>query len=1420
MSKTIGIDLGTNSVGWCIRNTSMDDNQITDYGVLTFDKGVASEKGNEFPKVQKRTESRGKRRNYQAEKYRKWKLLEYLIEKELCPLSIEDLDKWRKYEKGGRREYPQSNRFIQWLRFDFNGDGKPDFHLFEKDDTESYYVFRASIIEEKHKRVFQNNPHVLGRVLYQLVQRRGFRGRDEEEAKTMLNGSEKTGTQGRNVIADYIIEHKTLGAALFYYQKENGGRIRQRYNLRRDYEDELKEICKIHNIIEKDYQLLWKAIIWQRPLRTQKGLVGICIYEKNKKRAPISHPLYEEYRTWVFINNLKIEVPEGMDRNIYLKEKIYPIFYKSSNEFELSSILKQLAKDGAVINSKFHSKTKIISAKLLKSFDDILGEDWKEKFQWKSIHNRESQPKKKTDNKFTFEDIWHVLNTFDGQENLQKFALEKLNLDEEKATKFSKIKLNQGYATLSLSAIKKVLPFLQKGFLYSHAIYLANLYKVLGSEEITEGLSLYFADEVDKIIRNNKDQKTLNDIVNNLIQTELNEEHRYSIEVDRGLDSSELKRINNKIIEVIGEKTWNDFENDRKLETTNYIYNKFKEFLRKSVLSKKNIFVEQPRLHNQIFEFLQDTYDIPLERKKYLWHPSEQENYAAASEYQEYKIKDNSIFLTENKIQQFLQRNPNAEYQGRSLKLLGSPEPISKGFKNPMALKSLQKLKQLLNYLLQTDKINDDTRVVIEIARELNDANKRKAIERWNNEREKENEVFRKKIREINEECKTTFDENDKTLLKKIRLWEEQARKCLYTGKTINSSDIFNGSYYDIEHTVPASISFDSELKNLTLTDTNFNRIVKGKLFPTQLSNYNTEAIINGKSYNPIIKNIEIIFGKRTVTIKKIKGKEVESVEWKKIEELQNSYDEWKKKASYASTKDVKDACIQRYHMIKFDLDYLKSKLHTFTLEEYKSGWKNSQLRDTQIITKYALPYLKTVFKKVAVEKAEVVNCFKEIYEIKLPFAKKNRNVHSHHAIDAAILTLIPPYYERDKILQKYNDEKDRKTGKIYHEKPKDWENFSASKVLFIEKEILINNLSENKTSLSTYKKVRKKGKIVYLKYKDNLGEWHDRLDKNGKKTPKIAKGDTIRGQLHGESLYGAIKQPLRDQDNKILFDENKKMILQDETFVVIRKDLIYKKDANSPGFKTLEEVEKIIVDNALFEMIKKQVNESDFKTALANGVWMFDKKGNIVNKIRRIRCKETIKYSTAVKIHTHSYKSDKTYKLQTLAKNGENTLCLFYKNEKAKVMNILSIGHVAALKIKNEKEYFGIPLYNQIETGKGKSKSTIPLYAILKSGQKVLFYKESIEELKELMREKKHKQLLSDRMYKIYQFEGDGRIKFKHHLAAGVDTDLKKENKEYAYFDVSEKPVFLRLRQANWSFAIEGIDFEMELDGSIVFKS
>ena len=126
----------------------------------------------------------------------------------------------------------------------------------------------------------------------------------------------------------------------------------------------------------------------------------------------------------------------------------------------------------------------------------------------------------------------------------------------------------------------------------------------------------------------------------------------------------------------------------------------------------------------------------------------------------------------------------------------------------------MHQLKHLINYFIENDKIDESTRVVIETARELNNANERKAIERWQRDREAENVKYRKIIQEINKDpnCKANYNENDKNIIDKIRLWEEQNRRCIYTGNPIGLCDILDGTKYDYEHTVPASMSFDNEL--------------------------------------------------------------------------------------------------------------------------------------------------------------------------------------------------------------------------------------------------------------------------------------------------------------------------------------------------------------------------------------------------------------------------------------------------------------------------------------------------------------------------------------------------------------------------------------------------------------------------------
>src|SRR5690606_35635437 len=125
---------GTNSIGWALRNPSIiGGNQIEKFGVLTFNKGVGKDKTGEFSYAAQRTSKRSVRRLYQARKYRLWSTLDILIKEGCCPLSLENLNRWRKYSReealkneNGGRVYPVDDlAFESWIKLDFNSDGQP-----------------------------------------------------------------------------------------------------------------------------------------------------------------------------------------------------------------------------------------------------------------------------------------------------------------------------------------------------------------------------------------------------------------------------------------------------------------------------------------------------------------------------------------------------------------------------------------------------------------------------------------------------------------------------------------------------------------------------------------------------------------------------------------------------------------------------------------------------------------------------------------------------------------------------------------------------------------------------------------------------------------------------------------------------------------------------------------------------------------------------------------------------------------------------------------------------------------------------------------------------------------------------------------------------------------------------------------------
>ena len=81
----------------------------------------------------------------------------------------------------------------------------------------------------------------------------------------------------------------------------------------------------------------------------------------------------------------------------------------------------------------------------------IFGDDWKT-----GIAETYTLIQKKNGSKSLQEmvdDVWNVLYSFSSVEKLKEFAHHKLQLDEESAEKFAKIKLSHSFAALSCKTV-------------------------------------------------------------------------------------------------------------------------------------------------------------------------------------------------------------------------------------------------------------------------------------------------------------------------------------------------------------------------------------------------------------------------------------------------------------------------------------------------------------------------------------------------------------------------------------------------------------------------------------------------------------------------------------------------------------------------------------------------------------------------------------------------------------------------------------------------------------------------------------------------------------------------------------------------------------------------------------------------------
>ncbi|MDZ4844834.1 MAG: HNH endonuclease domain-containing protein [Chitinophagales bacterium] len=1402
MKNILGLDLGTNSIGWAIRNLdSITENQITSSGAVIFQKGVGEGKSGEFSLSAERRTHRSKRRLYNAKRYRKWSTLKVLIDNKMCPLTIEELERWTKYKKeDGGRNYPTSPEFMEWVRMDFDVDGKLDYI--------NPYELRCELLESYNEKD-KNRLHKIGRAFYHLVQRRGFKSSRKSGKSGYANNEELEKLKEAN-------PEIQISQVLLNKLNTENKRIRASGVIQRKYfEDEFNAICKAQKIDGALAERLHKAIYFVRPLRTQKGLVGKCTLEKGKSRIPISHPLFEEFRALQFVNNLKWrkaeskdlyeQVPVSVRKEIFKKQ-----FFKiSAPHFKFEEIIQEFSNDGEY-EFNYRNKPNVSACPVISRLKAVLKDEWTNPFiedkdeigiNWSGLsiaYSVKYGKKKGKERKLDFEDIWHLLfdylQTKDKEEELKKFMMEVVGWnDEKKAKAFSEIDMQQGYGSLSKTAITKILPYLKKGYIYSEAVSFANLKNVLGEKSFEENKEKATKAISETIAQIDTKKEKLN-IINGLIQKYFGELQTTKAKgLDEVIKKEAEKDVADKLKYYFGEKNWNDFPEPKQKEYYDFILKKYLAFLdgkqppdeKAASRQGKNPEIDYyklPRLDEAIKDVLKQKFDATDEKLKKLYHPSDIEIYPTAEEVE---------FIDEE------------TGEVRKCKQLGDPMPPSKAWKNPMAMRTMHELKKMVNYLLETGQIDEETKIVVEMARELNDANKRWAIQTHQRKREEQNIEFAKAILGLAKEKYPNLNENDadnidkirlwweqldngdeiykqvkalKEDVQKYRLWREQECRCMYTGKMINLVDLFDGTKTDFEHTLPISSSFDNSLANLTVCDSEYNRKIKIDRIPYDCPNYANE----NKGYSPIKSRLK---------------------NWiEKVETLKERIEENKFRTKKTQDIATKDDYIQKRHLLQFEFDYWNKKVKTFTVEEVPNWWKNSQLVDTQIISKYARAYLKSLFRKVEVQKGSITAEFRKIYGI-MGDEKKDRSKHSHHAIDAAVLTLIPGSARREAILKEYYEALERK--QKYHQLP--YEDFHVNHVKDIENKILINHVKKDQTLADTKKRARKRGKIVYLRDKKTREYLKD---KDGKKIPMLLQGDNIRGRLHKETFFGAVKAVERDNNGYALKDENgdyriKQVNGEDEIWIVARKlitDIDIDKD--------------IIVDEVLKRHIKEQLQNGKKPHEVV------DFNGKIIRHIRcRVKAGRGVlskDKALPIKKHAAAFLSKHPHKQEYLTQNEENYLFLLYegvdkKNKPTRGYKILNLFDITLLGITDIEQLKNESEFQKLKKGKEKNQIELKLKAILKVGDKVIFYKENREEIT--------KENVGNRTYRIYKFNEmttTGYLYCQFHSEARPDNELGDGD---TMFNPEKYQARLKLRPDEFNCLVEGKHFEIKPDGKIDWR-
>lgn len=695
MKKILGLDLGTNSIGWAVVNEGEKENEkssIVKLGVrvnpLTVDELTNFEKGKSIPTNAGRTLKRSMRRNLQRYKLRRENLIKILKKSRIisdetiltengnrttfetyrfrAKAAIEEIpldafarvllmiNKKRGYKSSRKAKSTEDGQLIDGMSI--------ALQLYEKDLTPGQFTlallkngknyvpsFYRSDLQNEFDRIwnFQSEfyPSILTDGLKKNLEgknktqtwgickepfgiigmKREAKGRDLkienyqwrsdalskeiglEELSIVLqeiNGQISNSSGYLGSISDRSKElyfnKQTVGQYLMAQLEQNPNySLKNQVFYRQDYLDEFEHIWEMQSKFHKELTADLKkkirdiVIFYQRPLKSQKGLISFCELEQKKIKCiidgkekekitgcrvcPKSSPLFQEFKIWQRLNDVKIMSKVSKTfRPLNENEKILlatELAYKE--KMSKKDVLKFLGITNFDLNfdDLEGNKTQVALFKAYQNIIDMSGhgeydfskmeakqiiETVKSIFSGLGINTDilffNSSLEGNDFEKQPMYQLWHLLYSFEGDksatgnEHLIQIIHEKYGFEKEYAAIIANVTFQDDYGNLSSKAMRKILPHMKEGNDYSVACKKAGYNhskKSLTKEELEKKVYKERLELLPKnSLRNPVVEKILNQMVNvvNLVIDTYGKPDEIRIELARELKKSAKER--------------------------------------------------------------------------------------------------------------------------------------------------------------------------------------------------------------------------------------------------------------------------------------------------------------------------------------------------------------------------------------------------------------------------------------------------------------------------------------------------------------------------------------------------------------------------------------------------------------------------------------------------------------------------------------------------------------------------------------------------------------------------------------------------------------------------------------------------------------------------------------------------------------